>query len=79
MASPDAMATDATAVGRNRTRGTSQIPFASRAEGQKFHKDQSQSGFDGIAKVDKLSPYLESDHYEAIRNYSRSIGRPGCG
>lgn len=51
------------------TRNTSQMPFANREEGAQFHRSQTQPGFDGIAKVDRLSPYLDHEHYEVIRNY----------
>lgn len=51
------------------TRNTSQIPFANREEGERFHRSQMQRGFDGIAKVDRLSPYLDNEHYQVVRNY----------
>ena len=43
------------------TRNTSQMPFANREEGKRFHRTQMQPSFDGIARVwDKFSPYLDS-------------------
>ena len=51
------------------TRHTSQMPFADREEGKRFHRSEMNPGFDGIAKVDRFSPYLENDHHAAIRDY----------
>ncbi|MFX8616471.1 hypothetical protein ABTM15_19275, partial [Acinetobacter baumannii] len=32
-----------------------------------------EPGYDGVKKVDRLSPYLEADHQEAIRDYFNAL------
>jgi hypothetical protein len=48
---------------------TAQIPFNDRSRGADFHRSKMQPGFDGITKVDRLSPYLEEEHYHLLRDY----------
>jgi hypothetical protein len=49
------------------------MQFANREEGKRFHSNQMQPGFDGIEKVDRLSPYLDNGHYQVIRDYFNSF------
>jgi hypothetical protein len=48
---------------------TAQTPFDDRKRGADFHTKEMQPGFEVISKVDRLSPYLEEEHYEQLRDY----------
>lgn len=50
-------------------RHTSLTSFEDRRKGAAFYNTESQIGYDGIEKVDKLAPYMDEEHYHLLRDY----------